>query len=118
MVVLSATAAMEARLPQSEADVIAHQLRINCEQLMSDREGQEVLLRLLRSPQENVSSTVQKAVQRHCLSCSGVHAKAMPAQLLETDIAQFYQFINHPIDAALLAPHVSSRIRVRAPDVA
>lgn len=43
MVVLSAMAAVEVRMPNQEVEVIVNQLRTDCTLLLSDREGQEHL---------------------------------------------------------------------------
>ena len=50
MVVLSAMAAVEVRMPNQEVEVIVNQLRTDCTLLLSAREGQEALGRILRPP--------------------------------------------------------------------
>ena len=42
MVVLSAMAAVEVRMPNQEVEVIVNQLRTDCTLLLSDREGPQV----------------------------------------------------------------------------
>lgn len=66
MVVLSAMAAVEVRMPNQEVEVIVNQLRTDCTLLLSDREGQEALGRILRHPKGMVLMRAIKGLsQKH-----------------------------------------------------
>lgn len=120
MVVLSAMAAVEVRMPSEDVEVIVNQLRSDCTLLLSDREGQEALGRLLRHPKGEalvrvIRSISQKQIGSE-LQCQKSVAATLP-QLLIPSSGKSLQFTNIPIESALLAPALKSQLRVRAPSI-
>ena len=120
MVVLSAMAAVEVRMPNQEEEVIVNQLRTDCTLLLSDREGQEALGRILRHPKGMVLMRAIKGLsQKHIggeFTCHKSVVATLPKLLIPTQ-EKSLQFINIPIESALLAPATQSLLRVRAPSI-
>ena len=120
MVVLSAMAAVEVRMPNQEVEVIVNQLRTDCTLLLSDREGQEALGRILRPPKGMVLMRAIKGLsQKHIGGEFTSHksvAATLPKLLIPTQ-EKSLQFINIPIESVLLAPATQSLLRVRAPSI-
>lgn len=121
MVVLSAVAHVEVCLPQQEVEIIANQLKCDCNELLSDRMGQEALYRLLRmgqrDRQENDDLTpAVTALHRYGgLLFPGSQASACPPHLLVPHHTQLYTLIYIPVDAALWAPATRRQLSIRAP---
>lgn len=120
MVVLSTMAAVEVRVPSQEVEVIVNQLRCDCSLLMSDREGQEALSRLLRHPKGVALARAIKTLSHKQMGgepqCHKSVAATLPNLLLPS-AEHSSQFINIPIESALLAPASQSQLRVRAPSI-
>ena len=120
MVVLSAMAAVEVRMPNQEVEVIVNQLRTDCTLLLSDREGQEALSKNLHHPKRMELMRTKKApTQKHIDGEFTSHksvAATLPKLLIPTQ-EKSLQFINIPIESALLAPATQSLLRVRAPSI-
>ncbi len=120
IVVLSAVATVEVRMPNQEVEVIVNQLRTDCSLLLSDREGQEALGRILRHPQgKALMRAIKHLSQKQAGGALSVHhsvAATLPG-LLTPQSEHSLQFISTPIPPALLAPAMQSQLRVRAPNV-
>lgn len=109
MVVLSAVGQVEVRLPEQQVEVIVRQLSADCEQLLSDRAGQQELFRLLRGgkvTQVNAQAKMHPAQ---------VKAQACPPQLFNPQSDHNHHFNSITINPALLAPAATSRLRTRSP---
>ncbi len=120
IVVLSAVATVEVRMPNQEVEVIVNQLRTDCSLLLSDREGQEALGRILRHPQgKALMRAIKHFSQKQAGGAQGDHhsvAATLPG-LLTPKSDHPLRFISIPISPALLAPAMQSQLRVRAPNV-
>lgn len=107
-------------MPNQEVEVIVNQLRTDCTLLLSDREGQEALGRILRHPKGMVLMRAIKGLsQKHIggeFTCHKSVAATLPKLLIPTQ-EKSLQFINIPIESALLAPATQSLLRVRAPSI-
>lgn len=107
-------------MPNQEVEVIVNQLRTDCTLLLSDREGQEALGRILRHPKGMVLMRAIKGLsQKHIggeFTCHKSVAATLPKLLIPTQ-EKSLQFINIPIESALLAPSTQSLLRVRAPSI-
>lgn len=119
MVVLSAIAAVEVRVPDPEVEVIVNQLRSDCTLLLSDPQGQEALGRILRHPKgEALMRAIKglKQVQPGGALVRHQSVAATPPNLLVPTSENSQQFISIPTEMALLAPARQSLLRVRAPN--
>lgn len=120
MVVLSAVANVEVRLPQGEVDVIVNQLKCDCNELLSDRTGQDALLRLLRMGEKEhlenghflPTALLQSNV--HVLPF-GNYSGACPPEMLIPRCKRHCTWGHTVVDAALLAPAVRTALHIRAP---
>lgn len=120
IVVLSAVATVEVRMPSQDVEVIVNQLRSDCTLLLSDREGQEALGRILRHPQGKALMRAIKHLSKKQMGGSLVVPQSVAAtlpSLLAPTSEESLQFISIPIDTALLAPAKQSQLRVRAPSI-
>lgn len=119
MVMLSAIAAVEVRVPTPEVEVIVNQLRSDCTLLLSDPQGQEALGRILRHPKGEVLMRAIKRLKQvepgGEVVCQKSVAATLPGLLVPSS-EQSLQFINISTENALLAPARRSLLRVRAPN--
>lgn len=107
-------------MPNQEVEVIVNQLRTDCTLLLSDREGQEALGRILRHPKGMVLMRAIKGLSQKHIGGEFTSHKSVAAtlpQLLIPTQEKSLQFINIPIESALLAPATQSLLRVRAPSI-
>lgn len=119
MVVLSAIAAVEVRVPDPEVEVIVNQLRSDCTLLLSDPQGQEALGRILRHPKGEALMRAIKGLKQVQPGGALVRHQSVTAtlpDLLVPTSENSLQFISIPTEMALLAPARQSLLRVRAPN--
>ncbi len=123
MVVLSAVAHVEVRLPQQEVEVIAHRLRCDCNELLSDRMGQEALSRLLRMSQRDDKDKqsrekhvpVVTSLRQAPILGQGAPVGACPPDFYVPHHSQLYISILPHNDVAVVSPIVTGSVCIRAP---
>ena len=116
MVVLSAMASVELSVPKPEMEQIVNQLRTDCTLLLSHREGQEALGRMLRHS------------KGRALAQAFIHLKHIGLQLQDAHFSAAHLPQNRPvappesllftsltIPPALLLPEIRAGLHVRSP---
>ena len=114
MVVLSAMASVNLSVPEQEMEVIVNQLRSDCTLLLSDREGQQALGKLLRHPKGRSLVHAIKGLKRMAVEANvgPIHATlplSRPVQPSECT------FISITISPSLLHPALKWGFYVRSP---
>ncbi|MGM9868471.1 MAG: hypothetical protein ACI30R_02435 [Sodaliphilus sp.] len=116
MVVLSAMASVELSVPQPEVEQIVNQLRTDCTLLLSHREGQEALGRMLRHPKGRALAQAIKKLKHIGVQLHGAHfAAAYLSQNSSVAPSASISFISITIPPALLIPELRAGLHVRSP---
>lgn len=116
MVVLSAMASVELSVPKPEMEQIVNQLRTDCTLLLSHREGQEALGRMLRHPKGRALAQAFIHLKHIGLQLQGTHFSVAhlpqnrPVAPLESLL-----FTSLTIPPALLLPEIRAGLHVRSP---